>query len=696
MLPQVSGPVGGMNIGGAQSLLQGLQGLANHNISLPGMNMNQNPQAMQQALAVQQQQQQQQNQAVQQGSSQHDTPNLDQAAAATNQAMASKQPPNANNSSNQETNDRIAPHATGDELIKLQLDQERHNRMVQMVQHDRQERAMLANQEAMMKKMKKSGNIVGSVVPNLTKAGASEPREFCIIVVFMWSCWWCLFSNPPLYINFSTLHPTVTNDDVTSLYNQVAVNNNTLALQNNMLNANALAGSTMGLPQMNFPNNNGGGGGVPQGAAHLQNNVLAMAASAGGMPDLAAKINSVSAAAATAPQHPHNIMSSRGAAIVPCRARGMPVDHNFKTAYFVIPDGIEHGDELMCSYPACRQAGVKFRYCLQCRVPVAKRNFRNRHRHGVPGEEDEWEDEESEEETNQDVCRPVNDGDNGKMSADGKDEEDYTGVKKEHVLIIPGTDPAKKKKKRKSKRVPCRARGMPMAHNYKTAYFIIPPNVAHGDELLCSFPACRSAGAKFRYCLHCKVPVAKRNFRNRHRHGAAQPGGSTKKENLKTAETSDDKKKTGNEKEDEGNKVTIESSHDANKVQKWVELLENKPEATDKSAMAVWMLNLMNATQGGDDNPEAAKEEDATTGDDNKPKAAVEQAVPAPKEQTAGDAPPPESEQAAPKSDTTATSTVGDEEGTASSSSDLLPNIQPLKKRKTEGEGLAEEKPAEV
>ena len=186
MLPQVSGP-GGMNIGGAQSLLQGLQGLANHNISLPGMNLNQNPQAMQQALAVQQQQQQQnQNQVAQQaGGSQHDTPNLDQATAATNQAMASKQPPNTNTTpSNQETNDRIAPHATGDELIKLQLDQERHNRMLQMVQHDRQERAMLANQEAMMKKMKKSGTIVGSVVPNLTKAGSGgEPREFCCLSV---------------------------------------------------------------------------------------------------------------------------------------------------------------------------------------------------------------------------------------------------------------------------------------------------------------------------------------------------------------------------------------------------------------------------------------------------------------------------------------------------------------------------------
>jgi hypothetical protein len=34
-----------------------------------------------------------------------------------------------------------------------------------------------------------------------------------------------------------------------------------------------------------------------------------------------------------------------------------------------------------------------------------------------------------------------------------------------------------------------------------------------------SYFACRNAGIKFRYCSHCKVPVAKRNFRKRHKHG---------------------------------------------------------------------------------------------------------------------------------------------------------------------------------
>lgn len=54
---------------------------------------------------------------------------------------------------------------------------------------------------------------------------------------------------------------------------------------------------------------------------------------------------------------------------------------------------------------------------------------------------------------------------------------------------------------------------------WKTAFFVIPENVKHGEELICSYFACRNAGIKFRYCSHCKVPVAKRNFRKRHKHG---------------------------------------------------------------------------------------------------------------------------------------------------------------------------------
>eukprot|EP00980_Cylindrotheca_fusiformis_P030431 scaffold24801_cov181-Cylindrotheca_fusiformis.AAC.9 len=67
--------------------------------------------------------------------------------------------------------------------------------------------------------------------------------------------------------------------------------------------------------------------------------------------------------------------------VLPCRARGMPMDHNAKTAYFVLPDDIKHGAELVCSYNACRNAGTKFRYCVHCSLPVAKRNFFKRHKH---------------------------------------------------------------------------------------------------------------------------------------------------------------------------------------------------------------------------------------------------------------------------------------------------------------------------
>ncbi len=101
-----------------------------------------------------------------------------------------------------------------------------------------------------------------------------------------------------------------------------------------------------------------------------------------------------------------------GTVIVPCRARGMPMDHNFKTAYFVISEDAKHGEDLVCSYFACRNGGVKFRYCAHCMAPVAKRNFCRRHDHGMsdklPPREDE--DEESMDESDSKsfkACKPV-------------------------------------------------------------------------------------------------------------------------------------------------------------------------------------------------------------------------------------------------------------------------------------------------
>jgi hypothetical protein len=58
-----------------------------------------------------------------------------------------------------------------------------------------------------------------------------------------------------------------------------------------------------------------------------------------------------------------------------------------QTAFFSIPDGTRHGQDLVCSHPVCRDQGVKFQFCVHCHCPVAKRNFRNRHLHidgGVP------------------------------------------------------------------------------------------------------------------------------------------------------------------------------------------------------------------------------------------------------------------------------------------------------------------------
>jgi hypothetical protein len=247
-----------------------------------------------------------------------------------------------------------------------------------------------------------------------------------------------------------------------------------------------------------------------------------------------------------------------------------------------------------------------------------------------------------------------------------KDDDEYKGVKKEHLVIIPGvekTDEKKKKKKKKNKRVPCRARGMPMAHNFKTSYFIIPDNIQHGDELECSFPACRSAGAKFRYCLHCKVPVAKRNFRNRHKHGnmgdkkrsppsASNEAGSVPalpavegiclpvtdaKESVKEEEKNtpevegegdlkpsslpqpDSAVAAPKNEEEAANSVSVSTGEDATKVQSWVSLLENKPDPDDKEAMTEWMMKVMNASGGGAAAAAAAPVASVATSESNEP-----------------------------------------------------------------------------
>jgi len=151
--------------------------------------------------------------------------------------------------------------------------------------------------------------------------------------------------------------------------------------------------------------------------------------------------------------------------------------------------------------------------------------------------------------------------------------------------------------------------------------------------------------------LQGKVPVAKRNFRNRHKHGnlfekgkkeskeetpdglanEEEEGGKEKAsaaipklplseggEKPPPKENRDVKLNSAPQSEEEAtvNKVpfsaaatdpsrsigtvSVSSMHNATKVRKWVELLENKPATGDKQAMAIWMLNLMNATDSSE------------------------------------------------------------------------------------------------
>jgi len=142
------------------------------------------------------------------------------------------------------------------------------------------------------------------------------------------------------------------------------------------------AGS-MGLGGVGSPSGPGGGrpsnGDVPSSLASAMGNNARPSSSGGAHPN-------------------ESFKKVPGSVLVPCRARGMPMDHNFKTAYFVIPEEVEHGEELICSYYSCRNVGIKFRYCVHCKVPVAKRNFRKRHKHGMTNETDDEANEEDSDE----------------------------------------------------------------------------------------------------------------------------------------------------------------------------------------------------------------------------------------------------------------------------------------------------------
>ena len=247
---------------------------------------------------------------------------------------------------------QVSDNATAEDLLSLQLEQERHNRMLQMVQADRQERAVLANQEAMMKKKRReTKSAVDSVNSSglLGDSSASNPAKKAF--ANQQDAMKNMFSQLPS-VSAGVAFPNAS----------LLANANTLANAAGLSVAHFGAAASKLTPGFNQSLTNAlGPQGLSMNTSNTQNGLLKSATHSTSMSPLGSLVDPITE------RHFNQKHATRGAAIVPCRARGMPVDHNFKTAYFVIPESIEHGDELMCSYPACRQAGVKFRYCLHCK-----------------------------------------------------------------------------------------------------------------------------------------------------------------------------------------------------------------------------------------------------------------------------------------------------------------------------------------
>eukprot|EP00934_Nitzschia_sp_Nitz4_P003506 Nitzschia sp. Nitz4//scaffold175_size95217//74660//75868//NITZ4_004733-RA/size95217-augustus-gene-0.21-mRNA-1//1//CDS//3329538969//3496//frame0 len=171
-------------------------------------------------------------------------------------------------------------------------------------------------------------------------------------------------------------------------------------------------------------------------------------------------------------------------------------------------------------------------------------------------------------------------------------------------------------------RVSCRARGMPPDHCSESAYLWIQPGLAHGADLLCSYPACRASGVKFRYCKFCNVPAAKRSFLFRHGHTRqCAPCGSPHSSSDTEVSVSDDPKKksisTTSQKPTEmvsddssleqGKSFSLPNSkkrrassqdpEDAGRKEAWRKLLYERPEDSDEDAMSKWLLRVMQTSR---------------------------------------------------------------------------------------------------
>jgi hypothetical protein len=174
----------------------------------------------------------------------------------------------------------------------------------------------------------------------------------------------------------------------------------------------------------------------------------------------------------------------------------------------------------------------------------------------------------------------------------------------------------------------------------------VPETVKHGEDLVCSFPTCRNAGVKFRYCVYCKAPVAKRNFVKRHNleHGEGSARvdigkvdndvkskqssprdsltGRTKNRSKKnSAATITDssfrsaRRSSDNNKSDRSSLPAMQEKISARKnsshappaassemdvlkpkdvrMQQWAHLLETRPDTMDETGMSIWVDEVM-------------------------------------------------------------------------------------------------------
>lgn len=135
----------------------------------------------------------------------------------------------------------------------------------------------------------------------------------------------------------------------------------------------------------------------------------------------------------------------------------------------------------------------------------------------------------------------------------------------------------------------------------KTAHFVIPGNVRHGEDLICSYLACRNAGVKFRYCAICRVPVAKRNFHQRHNHRTSTKTGAGKPN--PTAAAADDSTPNNLEKipgvgvDPKGvtDNATVDRVSQKRQLH-WASLLSKRPNSDDADGMSAWLVEVLAAS----------------------------------------------------------------------------------------------------